>query len=373
MRPCDTSKYNCGEIVPSSCVPYTGTDLTVLRDPSDLPCNANINDVIAILDTTLKGVLTNIDLTGLNPRCLAFTPATVTVGGLFQVQTDEICALEAGLATVTDLINNLNIGNELITINLLCLAPSAAPCLVAPSTYTLLAVLNAMVFEICSLQTEISELSPVSPSSICTDGVTILGTGLFGNCLRVGTVPPSAVCTDGVTILGTGLAGNCLRIGTVPPASVPFADFYGLTAGTGNGGPTDYESTIAVKTAPGTGRVPFPRLGATNGGATSIDGSSFTLPNVGTYEIIFTVHTAEPGQLQAELNGVDIVESVTPNMNPTAGGHLFVGHIIVTTTLPNEILAIVNPTGNTPALTIVTADGSSTHANAQRLIIKQIA
>lgn len=155
MQPCDTSKYNCGEIIPSSCVPYTGSDLTVLADPASLACNANINDVIKVLDTTLKGVLDGSNLTGLNPRCLTFTPATVTVAGLFQVEIDKICALDASLVALTTQVNNLNIGNEPIVIDLLCLAPAAAPCQSAPNTYTLLAILNTLVNEVCALKSAV--------------------------------------------------------------------------------------------------------------------------------------------------------------------------------------------------------------------------
>jgi len=39
-------------------------------------------------------------------------------------------------------------------------------------------------------------------------------------------------------------------------------------------------------------------------------------------------------------------------MNPTSGGHPIVGSTFITTTIINQIVAVVNPTGNTPALTI---------------------
>lgn len=155
MQPCDTSKYKCGNIVPSSCVPYTGPDLTILADPTTLACNANINDVFTIFDTTVKGILTGIDLTGLNPRCLTFTPATVTMAQLSQVQIDKICSLDSQVTTLTTLINDLDIGSEQITIDLLCLTPAAAACQTAANTYSLLAVLNTMLNEICALKTAV--------------------------------------------------------------------------------------------------------------------------------------------------------------------------------------------------------------------------
>jgi len=150
-----------------------------------------------------------------------------------------------------------------------------------------------------------------------------------------------------------------------------FAMFFGLTAGTGNGAGTDYSSTIAVKSGAGTGRFPFPQDGPTAGIA-RVNTTSFTLPTIGTYEIYFSVHTTEAGQIQLELDGVDLPETVAANMNATAGGHLITGTFFVTTSLPNTILAVINPSGNAAALTITSADGASTHANAQVLTIKKI-
>lgn len=150
-----------------------------------------------------------------------------------------------------------------------------------------------------------------------------------------------------------------------------YAMFFGLTAGVGNLATTDYAATIAVKTTVGTGRVPFPQDGPALGIA-RIDASSFMLPTVGTYEITFRVHTTEPGQLQLELNGVDLAETVAVNMNPTAGGHPIIGNFFITTTTPNSVVAVVNPAGNTPALTITPANGASTHANSQSLTIALI-
>jgi hypothetical protein len=150
-----------------------------------------------------------------------------------------------------------------------------------------------------------------------------------------------------------------------------FAMFYGLTAGTGNLSPTDYPATVAVKTVPGSGRFSFPRNGPT-AGIVRIDNTSFTLPSMGTYEVFFSIQVTEVGQVQLELDGVDLPETLVANMNPTAGGHLINGSFFITTTGLNSILAVVNPSGNAAALTITPADGASTHAISQILTIKKI-
>lgn len=164
--------------------------------------------------------------------------------------------------------------------------------------------------------------------------------------------------------------------GVPAPIALGFGMFYGLTAGTGNGGPTDYAGTIAVKTSAGTGRVPFPRLGsasASNAPTLLGDNASVNLPGIGTYMVTFNVHTTEPGQLQLELNGTDLAYTCAANMNPTSGGHPIGGTFFVTTVSTNSVLAVINPAGNSTALTVTPANGSDTHANTQSIVVTRIA
>ncbi len=206
-----------------------------------------------------------------------------------------------------------------------------------------------------------------------------------GSCCNSSTVAASCrLVLNRFGLLGpvgaagaTGAAGLIGLIGPQGLAGVTiaqFAMFYGLTSGTGNPGTTDYAATVAAGA-----RVPFPRSGPTNipvtgiANITNIDGSSFNLPVVGTYEVTFRVQTTEPGQLQLELNGLGIAYTTAGNQNAPDGGHEIVGNSYITTTVPNSVLAVINPPGNSPALTITPADGASTHANAQTITIKQIA
>lgn len=155
---CDDSKYGgCGTIISSKCIPYQGSVLTIIPTnlPSPLPCNANLNDVISLFDTTLKKLMDGDNLTTLNVRCLSFNPATVTPVQLHQIEIDTICALQSSLTALTTQVNTLNIASMPIAINLQCMAPAAAPCLSPAGTYTLIAVLNAMVNKICALATAV--------------------------------------------------------------------------------------------------------------------------------------------------------------------------------------------------------------------------
>ena len=201
-------------------------------------------------------------------------------------------------------------------------------------------------------------------------------TGVTGSTGSTGSTGATGV--DQLEQTGsTGAAGPIGATGatgaTGTTGIILYAMFYGLTSGTGNPTTTDYAATIPVKTAAGTGRVPFPRAGPASSISFANDGSSFYLPNIGTYEITFRVHTTEPGQLLIELNGADQADTVAVNMNPTSGGHPIIGNAFITTTSVNSLIAIINPEGNSTALTITPANGAETHANTQSITIKQIA
>lgn len=154
----------------------------------------------------------------------------------------------------------------------------------------------------------------------------------------------------------------------------PTASFFGTTTGTGSAG-NDYASTVAVKTTAGTGRLPFPRNGASVpavNGITRVDTSSFNLAAIGTYKISWVVATTEPAQWQVELNGTAVDNTIVVDQNPTAGGHPLTADFVITTTLANSVVAIINPAGNATALTITPSDGNLTHAQSPTLTISQI-
>ena len=211
----------------------------------------------------------------------------------------------------------------------------------------------------------------------------VVGSYLF---MRLRAAPTTDFPAGGSVSVGAGTQATAGATGAAGPAGpagpagvTEYAMFFGLTEGTNSEG-TDYAATIAPKTADGTGRVPFPQDGPTNGliGRLGINGDWFNLPSVGIYEIIWKVHTTEPGQLQLEVQGpigppVDQPQTVTQDMNPTLGGHLMVGYALITTVVTNSPVAVINPSGNSPALTVTPADGASTHANAQSITIKRVA
>lgn len=154
------SKYNCGDILGSACVPFTGQDLTFLSeaDIELFPCNANMDDVIFYIDKYLADLVESNDFTDLDKDCLDFDPATVTAKELHQIEITEICLLKGQVLALNELIENLNIGSEQITIDLECLTPDAEPCEVSDNVYTLQTILEVFVAKICEFETRISNL-----------------------------------------------------------------------------------------------------------------------------------------------------------------------------------------------------------------------
>jgi hypothetical protein len=140
------------------------------------------------------------------------------------------------------------------------------------------------------------------------------------------------------------------------PGILDFSDFFALMPG-------DNAATVGAGDP-----VLFPQNGSTNGTITRIDADSFLLPTIGTYLVQFQVSVTEPGQLVLTLNGNLIANSV---VGRATGTSQIVGVSLVTTTTPDSVLEVINPPGNSPALTI-TPDAGGTHAVSAHLVIIRI-
>lgn len=135
-----------------------------------------------------------------------------------------------------------------------------------------------------------------------------------------------------------------------------FSEFYALM-------PPDNSATIAAG-AP----VNFPRNGPSTGTITRTSDNQFSLPAVGTYLVNWHVSVSEAAQLGIQLNGT---LDATTVVGRATGTSQILGNTIITTTVPNTLLSIVNLAGNTPALTI-TPQAGGTHAVSATLVITLI-
>lgn len=143
------------------------------------------------------------------------------------------------------------------------------------------------------------------------------------------------------------------------PGILDFGDFFALMPG-------DNAATIAADAA-----VLFPQNGSISGGVggiARINDSMFSLPVIGTYLVQFQVSVTEAGQLMLRLNSSPVANSV---VGRAVGATQIVGMSLVTTTAPNSILEVINPPGNSPALTITPVAGG-THAVSAHLVIIRI-
>lgn len=139
------------------------------------------------------------------------------------------------------------------------------------------------------------------------------------------------------------------------PGILDFSDFFALMPG-------DNTATVAADTA-----VLFPQDGSSSGVITRLNSSMFLLPTIGTYLVQFQVSVTEAGQLMLRLNGEPIANSV---VGRATGTSQIVGVSLVTTTSPNSILEVINPPGNSPALTITPLAGGTHPVSAHLVIIR---
>lgn len=136
MTNCNDPRKNCGQIIPDSCVPFTGTKPDFV-DADDFPCDVNVADIIKLTIAEVDRIDEEIDLTDLDERCLDFDPAIVKVKELHQAEIDKICALDASVTTLQNAIDDLNIGTELVAIDLGDMTPAPNPCSPGTNQYTL--------------------------------------------------------------------------------------------------------------------------------------------------------------------------------------------------------------------------------------------
>ena len=127
-------------------------------------------------------------------------------------------------------------------------------------------------------------------------------------------------------------------VGPPGPAAVSeYAQFYALM-------PNDNPATVAAGSA-----VSFPNDGPqkTPGAPARVSASAFQLSDPGTIWVSFIVSVNEAGQLLLQLDDADVAYTV---VGRATGTSQIVGESLVTTTQQNEILEVVNPSGNSTAL-----------------------
>ena len=188
------------------------------------------------------------------------------------------------------------------------------------------------------------------------------GTGFTGatGLGFTGFTGPTGFGFTGPTGLGglTGFTGPTGLPGT--PGIVAFGNFFALATAIG--------ATVAAGTP-----VPFPLDGPTSGDILRVGPGEFALPDPGTYQILFQASVDEPGQLVIGLDqGVGVVELGYTVVGRATGTSQIVGMSYVTTTVPNAVISIRNPTAAPTALTLTPFAGGPAATSAS-LLITQVA
>lgn len=150
--------YDCGIIVPSSCVPFSGENLTIRSGDTQLKCDASINDVILEFDKDIKILNDANDFSELEPGCFDFDPETITNFELHQLEVAKICEHDQSIEDLQTLNEEFQVGDEIVTINLGCLTPEAASCAIGTNQYQLKALLALFASKLCNHETRISNL-----------------------------------------------------------------------------------------------------------------------------------------------------------------------------------------------------------------------
>ena len=225
-------------------------------------------------------------------------------------------------------------------------------------------------------------------SILLSQNVTINNTGSGGNTSAMldvdaankGLLIPRvglSSATDIVTILAPAtslLIYNTSTAGSSPDNVIPgfyywdgvhwisiikqqeYADFYALMPG-------DNSATVAAGAA-----VSFPNLGPAGGtGITKFSATQFELASIGTYQVSWQVSVAQAGQLVLAINGV---ADLTTVVGRATGTSQISGSRIITTTVINSLLQVVNPTGNLTVLTITTNAGGAQAVSASLVITR---
>jgi hypothetical protein len=147
----------------------------------------------------------------------------------------------------------------------------------------------------------------------------------------------------------TGAAG--------PAGSSAYAFFYALM-------PRDNADTVAVGDS-----VQFPQNGPNSSSIQRGERDGvFSLGNVGTYRVTFSASISEAGQLGITLNSRIVDYSV---VGRATGTTQILGDVIVTTQEKDTMLSVVNPEGNSTALTVTPEAGGKSPVSAS-LVIQQL-
>jgi hypothetical protein len=147
-----------------------------------------------------------------------------------------------------------------------------------------------------------------------------------------------------------GAAGATGPAGTV----LAFAEFYAIM-------PSDNPLPVPVG-----GAVNFPNVGPSDlsGAIFQSSSSSIVLSQTGTYQVTFQVPVTEAGQLELEVGGFDETYTIVGRATATSQ----IAETALVTAIAGETLEVINPPGESNALTITQSAGGADPVSASLII-----
>lgn len=149
-KKCKKSNINCGTVISSHCVDYTGEDLTSLDKGVD-QCDLSVSEVIENFDIELKKVKDGLDTKKLVRLCISSIDKEDTPIIIINKLISEICSLNKDLKEVKSKYEELDILASSVNIDSDCL--SNVYC---ASDGTLKSLLTKMIGEICQLKSQVN-------------------------------------------------------------------------------------------------------------------------------------------------------------------------------------------------------------------------
>jgi hypothetical protein len=183
-------------------------------------------------------------------------------------------------------------------------------------------------------------------------------TGGAGPTGAIGPIGPQGVKGDPGPKGDRGQTGPVGAPGPAGPSGTSeFAEFYALM-------PPDNSATVAPSSV-----VSFSQTGPQSGSGliARLTSSTFQMGAIGTYRVSFEVPVTEPGQLELTLNGVALPYTVVGRATGTSE---ITGDSLVNVATVASVLAVVNPSGESTALTITPLAGGTMPVSASLVIQK---
>jgi len=203
-------------------------------------------------------------------------------------------------------------------------------------------------------------------------------TGPTGPIGLTGLIGPTGATGADSTVAGpTGPTGPTGETGPTGPTGPTGADSTvpGPTGPTGPTGgvlgaadffalmPSDNPATVAPGSA-----VFFPQNGPILGPSIlRATGNTFTLVEIGVYQVAFNVSVSEPGQLVIVVNAVEQAYTVAGRATGTSQ---ISQTCLVETIVPNSVISVENPVGEAAALTITPVAGGTNPVSAHLTITR---